>query len=88
MSCLRDDLQIAHITGSNSVFDGFHRLLKQAHGLSPVVKNPRGTETTIHKGSVRFGEGNSDLGLTDRTRGNPYLPESWRELHHAYGFGF
>lgn len=75
--CLRDALQILHITGSNSVFDGFHSLLKQTHGLSTVVKNPRGTETTIQKGAIRLGQKNRDLVLTNRTRSGSYLPESW-----------
>ena len=86
-SCLRDVLQILPITGSNSVFDGFQSLLKQTHGLSTVVKNPRGTETAIHKGAVRLGQENRDLVLTNRTRSGSYLPESRCELHHVYGFG-
>jgi hypothetical protein len=71
-----------------SVFDGRHRLLKQTHGLSTVVKNTHRTKTTIHEGAVRLGQENSDLVHTDRTRSDPYLPESWRELHHVYGLGF
>jgi hypothetical protein len=71
-----------------SVIDGCHRLLEQAHGLSTVVKNPRRTKTTIHKGAVRLGQENSDFVPADRTRSDPYLPESWRELQQVYGFGF
>ena len=73
---------------TDSVLDWFHPLLKQAHGLSTVVKDPRRTKTTIHKGAVRLGQENGYFVLTDRTRSDPYLPESWRELHHVYGFGF
>jgi hypothetical protein len=71
-----------------SVFDGCHSLLKQTHRFSSVVKNPRGTETAIHKRSVRLGQEYSDLVLADRTRGDPDLAESRLELHEIYRFRF
>ena len=71
-----------------SAFDGCHCFLKETHGLSPVIKDPRRTEAAIHEGPVCLGQENRDFVLTDRTRSDPDLPKSWRELHHVYGFRF
>ena len=71
-----------------SVFDGCHRLLKQTHRLSPVIKNPRRTKTTIHKRSIRFGQENCDLIFTDGTRSDSYLPESWLSFITSMSSGF
>jgi hypothetical protein len=53
--------------------ENFHFFLKQVDGLAPVVEDPGGAIATVQKGSLGFGQEDSNAGLADWTLRSPNL---------------